>query len=75
MQSTPHLEGNFRRGLGRRVSALLMHSKSPASIIQVKHAGRLIQRAPQALERQLAVRGVDADDPPAERRRCIGHLS
>ena len=56
-------------------NVIFVHSQAPASIVEVEHAGRLVQRAPQALERQLAVRGVDADDIPAGRQRRISHLS
>ena len=60
-----HLEGNLGGCLGSGVPALLVHRKAPAGVVQVAHAGGFIQRPPQALERQLAVRCVDADDPSA----------
>lgn len=59
-----YLEGDLGGCLGSRVSALLVHRQAPAGVVQVEHAGSLVQRPPQALERQLAIRCVDADDPP-----------
>ncbi len=67
----PHLEGYFGGCLWGRVAAFLMHGQAPTRVIQIEPSRGFIQHAPQPPKRQLTIRGVDADHPPAQRSRSL----